>query len=202
MNQFDKIRAALEMFSWDVSQAERLGCAQKSRRSALDEALAALDELERAASEPVAWIIGKPTHGHEIGRYLAWNAGHVPYSVGSAAEPLYAAPPAAIAAAPQFVPAEVTDAAARKVFNAWIDARWRLNEGQDAKYGHAMIAVVREELGPSLGLVAIREPTEEECEQICAEYHGSGFDRELGVRVGRNMFDAVRAAMFPELDGK
>lgn len=81
-----KIRAALESIrSCDDVEGER------------DAALAALAELEKAAAEPVAWVIGKPTHGHEIGRYLAWNAGHVPHSVGSAAEPLYAAPPAPVA---------------------------------------------------------------------------------------------------------
>ena len=82
MTNIEKIREALRPYP---DEHERL------------EALAALAELERAAANPVAWIIGKPTHGHEIGRYLAWNAGHVPHSVGSAAEPLYAAPPAPVA---------------------------------------------------------------------------------------------------------
>lgn len=81
MNAYAKIRAALVLCDCETCT----------------EALAALADLERAAAEPVAWIICKPTHGHDIGRYLAWNAGHVPHSVGSAAEPLYAAPPAPVA---------------------------------------------------------------------------------------------------------
>ncbi len=60
---------------------------------------------------------------------------------------LYAVPPAPVAEMREVV---VTDEIARKVFNGWIDARWRLNEGQDTKYGHAMINVVRAELGPAL----------------------------------------------------
>lgn len=79
MTPFDKIRAAIDHYDDGVCK----------------EALSALAELERAAAEPVAWIICKPTHGHDIGRYLAWNAGHVPYSVGTAAEPLYTTPPPA-----------------------------------------------------------------------------------------------------------
>lgn len=97
------------------------------------------------------------------------------------------------AVSPQFVAGEVTDAVARKVFNAWIDARWRLNEGQDAKYGHAMINVVRSELGPALGLVEIREPTPEECERIDSMY--ASLDR---TSHGRAMFDACRAVMWPK----
>lgn len=85
MNAYAKIRAALEIMR-DMGWSG----------AALD-GLDALADLERAAAEPVAWIICKPTHGHDIGRYLAWNAGHVPHSVGSAAEPLYAAPPAPVA---------------------------------------------------------------------------------------------------------
>lgn len=85
MNAYAKIRAALEIMR-DMGWSG----------AALD-GLDALADLERAASEVVAWIIGKPTHGHDIGRYLVWNAGHVPHSVGGAAEPLYAAPPAPVA---------------------------------------------------------------------------------------------------------
>ena len=96
--------------------------------------------------------------------------------------------------------AVITDEVARKVFNAWIDARWRLNEGQDAKYGHAMINVVRAELGPALGLVEIREPTPEECERICTEYERL-LMRE-GTCGGRDAFDAVRAVMWPKSEGE
>jgi hypothetical protein len=85
VNAYAKIRAALEIMR-DMGWSG----------AALD-GLDALADLERAASEVVAWIIGKPTHGHDIGRYLVWNAGHVPHSVGGAAEPLYAAPPAPVA---------------------------------------------------------------------------------------------------------
>ena len=183
MKQIDTIRAALEMATGG----------RPSNIAAAQEALAALAELERA--EPVAWVIGKPTHGHEIGRYLAWNAGHVPHSVGSAAEPLYAAPPAPVA---EIREVEVTDAVARKVFNAWIDARWRLNEGQDVKYGHAMIAAVRSELGPALGLVELKEPTPEECERIYKHWEQKATGARPLCQSGMDMFDACRAVLWPK----
>jgi len=97
--------------------------------------------------------------------------------------------------------AVITDEVARKVFNAWIDARWRLNEGQDAKYGHAMINVVRAELGPALGLVEIREPTPEECERIDREWKRL-IDYTSENNSGRAMFRAVRAVMWPKSEGQ
>ncbi len=108
----------------------------------------------------------------------------------------YTAPPAPVA---EIREVAVTDEMARKVFNAWIDARWRLNEGQDTKYGHAMINVVRSELGPALGLVGLKEPTPEECERICTEYERL-LMRE-GTCGGRDAFDAVRAVMWPKSEG-
>jgi len=130
MNAYEKIRAALEQAGDYIRSdlaSERGAFEGHEGVSRIDEikadlasnaaALAALAELEKAASEVVAWIIGKPTHGHDIGRYLVWNAGHVPHSVGGAAEPLYAAPP---------VPAGMFTAE---------QMRAAYDEGQSNKYG-------------------------------------------------------------------
>lgn len=180
-NPYEAIRAALEIVR------------DEGWATIADAALLKLDELERAASEPVAYQYAHQYFGGaKIWRQeQRWN-GHT----SDEARALYAAPPAPVAEIREVV---VTDAVARKVFNAWIDARWRLNEGQDAKYGHAMIAAVRAELGPALGLVEIREPTPEECERICTEYERL-LMRE-GTCGGRDAFDAVRAVMWPKSEG-
>ena len=47
--------------------------------------------------EPVAFAVGRQTHGGDTGKYLEWNRGTTPKSVGEEAEPLYTAD--AIAAA-------------------------------------------------------------------------------------------------------
>lgn len=182
-------------------------------RTEADNGLAALAELERVAAPvptqeaiagAVADILGDAYHCTRA--WSAWSYGTMTeddfYSVSESDTPneiaakvagLYAAPPAPVV---EIREAVITDEVARKVFNAWIDARWRLNEGQDAKYGHAMINVVRAELGPALGLVEIREPTPEECERICTEYERL-LMRE-GTCGGRDAFDAVRAVMWPK----
>ena len=149
-------------------------------------------ELEKAAREPVAYCDGDNL---DIGIPLRFPAFTLPQAFADT--PLYAAPPAPVAEIRDVV---VTDAVARKVFNAWIDARWRLNEGQDVKYGHAMIAVVRAELGPSLGLVEIREPTDDECRNIWREAKANEGDGSK-VCAGRAMFDAVRDVMWPKSEG-
>lgn len=139
-------------------------------------ALADLAELEKATRVPVGNVIQEQDG----------STGVIWADVPAFGSKLYAAPP---------VPAVgVTDEVARKVFNAWIDARWRMNEGQDVKYGHAMIGVVQAELGPTLGLVAWREPTDDECREIFRAYKEHEGD---GSKVwnGRAMFNAVREVM-------
>jgi len=170
-NNIAKIRAALVMCDCPVC----------------DEALAARAELEKASKEPVGEVESSP-----FGLIPAVDTNKLKRGMK-----LYTTPPPAPVV--EIRDAVITDEVARKVFNAWIDARWRLNEGQDAKYGHAMINVVRAELGPALGLVEIREPTPEECERICTEY-----ERLLlreGTCGGRDAFDAVRAVMWPKSEG-
>lgn len=187
MKQIDTIRAALEMATGG----------RPSNIAAAQEALAALAELEKAAADPVAWVIGKPTHGHEIGRYLAWNAGHVPHSVGSAAEPLYAAPPAPVA---EIREVAVTDEMCERAYIG----KWRgvpelighEPDDEDRQWSREWLEAWRTELGPALGMVELKEPTPEECERICTEYERL-LMRE-GTCGGRDAFDAVRAVMWPK----
>ena len=206
MKQIDTIRAALEQAGEYIRSdlaSERGAFEGHEGVSRIDEikadlannaaALAALAELEKAAADPVAWVIGKPTHGHEIGRYLAWNAGHVPHSVGSAAEPLYAAPPAPVAEIREVV---VTDEMGKKVYEKWVCLPRRIGCSFAVSHGIDMIDAVRAELGPTLGLVELKEPTPEECERICTEYERL-LMRE-GTCGGRDAFDAVRAVMWPK----
>ena len=181
MNAYEKIRAALD-------------CIHGEDSGKYHAALAALAELERAAAEPVAWIICKPTHGHDIGRYLAWNAGHVPYSVGTAAEPLYTTPPPAPVAEmrePRKL-SEVTQEMCERVAASFYGAATFANgvEMNEA------LQLWRAELGPTLGIMEMREPTPEECERIYADWlHAETHGSTAGQRMGRAMFDAVRAVM-------
>lgn len=175
-NPYATIRAALESIRvCDDMTGER------------EAALAALAELEKASKESVGEVESSP-----FGLIPAVDTNKLKRGMK-----LYTTPPPAPVV--EIRDAVITDEVARKVFNAWIDARWRLNEGQDAKYGHAMINVVRAELGPALGLVEIREPTPEECERICTEYERL-LMRE-GTCGGRDAFDAVRAVMWPKSEG-
>ncbi len=113
---------------------------------------------------------------------------------------------AAIAAAPQFVAGEADDALCERIgrdcaevtVNAAImhaPARLPIDY---AAFGAGMIAAVRSELGPALGLVEIREPTPEECERICMCYLGLDSPPSFGAKLGREVFDAVSAVMWPK----
>ena len=181
-NNIAKIRAGLQPYVTDMDK---------------DEALAALAELEKAAAEPVAWIIGKPTHGHEIGRYLAWNAGHVPHSVGSAAEPLYAAPPAPAAEIREVVVTdEMCDSAYLRKWESQTSLSGAEPDDEDRQWAREWLAAWRAELGPALGLVEIREPTPEECDRM--ENQFTLMTMRLDTSGGRDMFDAVRAVLWPK----
>jgi len=62
MTPYDKIRAALELLEWRVLEAERNNQPIVATRRHLDEALAALAELERAAQTPAPFAeIREPT---------------------------------------------------------------------------------------------------------------------------------------------
>ena len=104
--------------------------------------------------------------------------------------------PAAIAAAPQLVAGEVTDDVAARVLTHFSNFPVRLSNAQN---GRDMIAAVRSELGPALGLVEIREPTPEECAAIHKEWmRAHGIEGYGAVCNGRAMFDACRAVLWPK----
>ena len=180
MNAYEKIRAALEQ----AYKERHEPCSVELR---IDEALAALAELERSAAEPVATVLGI---------VVEWT-GEQPPEAGTK---LYAAPPAPVAAATQFVAGEVAD---EMCDSAYI-SKWRGVPGlighepddEDRQWSREWLEAWRAELGPTLGLVALKEPTPEECERICTEYERL-LMRE-GTCGGRDAFDAVRAVMWPK----
>jgi len=181
-NPYATIRAALESIRvCDDMTGER------------EAALAALAELEKASKEPVGEVESSP-----FGLIPAVDTNKLKRGMK-----LYTTPPPAPVV--EIRDAVITDEVARKVFNAWIDARWRLNEGQDAKYGHAMINVVRAELGPALGLVEIREPTPEECADMAewfkSECQACCINPQESADYGRAIFDAVKIVMWPKSEG-
>ena len=164
----------------------------------IDEALATLAELERAAKEPVAWMwndeLGIP-HASAGSKRPVWleSSASAEYIKQANLRPLYAAPPAPVAEIREVV---VTDEMCARVGDAWYAGfgnRAAMASGRD------MIAAVRAELGPALGLVELKWPTPEECERICTEYERL-LMRE-GTCGGRDAFDAVRAVMWPKSEG-
>jgi len=159
------------------------------------DALAALAELERAASEPVAYQYAHPYFGGgKIWRQeQRWN-GHT----SDEARALYAAPPAPVA---EIREVEITDAMALRISEKYhgiqFEADFSVGLGRD------MIAAVRAELCPALGLVELKEPTPEECERIYAFWLSAEgcSGRTPGERMGGLMFNAVRAVMWPKSEG-
>jgi len=87
MNAYEKIRAALEQ----AYKERHEPCSVELR---IDEALAALSELEKAASEPVTYQYSHPSGGGKIWR----NEQHWNGYTSDEARALYAAPPAPVAA--------------------------------------------------------------------------------------------------------
>lgn len=71
------------------------------------------------------------------------------------------------------------------------------------EFARGVVRAVQRELGPTLGLVELKEPTPEECERICTEYERllmrectcGGRECTCG---GRDAFDAVRNVMWPK----
>lgn len=94
-------------------------------------------------------------------------------------------------ASPQFVAGVVTDDVAARVLTHFSNFPVRLSNAQN---GRDMIAAVRSELGPALGLVEIREPTPEKCDRI----KDAWINRQRCGDFGRAMFDAVHAVMRPK----
>lgn len=210
MNPYATIRAALELAGEYIRSdlaSERGAFEGHEGVSRIDEikidlannadALTALAELERAASEPVAYQYAHPYFGGgKIWRQeQRWN-GHT----SDEARALYAAPPAPVAEIRDVV---VTDEMCDRAYIG----KWRgvpelighEPDDEDRQWSREWLEAWRSELGPALGLVEIREPTPEECERICTEYERL-LMRE-GTCGGRDAFDAVRAVMWPKSEG-
>lgn len=197
MSAYDKIRAALEM-------ARELVPAGLGMPAYANEALAALAELEKAASEPVAW-----RYRYSDGKHgSAWLTNNNPPPKDDAAvadvQLLYAYPPAPVA---EIREAVVTD----EMCNRAYISKWRgvpelidhEPDDEDRQWAREWLSAWRAELGPALGLVEIREPTPEECERISMAYYD---DEALVDRdhrhLGKDMFIAVRAIMWPKESDK
>ena len=202
-----KIRAALEMARDYITSdlASERGAFEgyeglsrigeiKADIEANDDALAALAELERAAAVvdrskfvrgEICGCQARPTH--YVGEM------DCPWHKRGDGQP----PPAPVAEIREVV---VTDEMGKKVYEKWVCLPRRIGCSFAVSHGIDMIAAVRSELGPALGLVEIREPTPEECERICTEYERL-LMRE-GTCGGRDAFDAVRAVMWPKSEAK
>ena len=103
---------------------------------------------------------------------------------------------AAIAAAPQFVAGEVTEEMCQRVAASFYGADTFAN-GVEM---HEALQLWRKELGPALGLVEIREPSDDEC--IAINEHvlrAHGIEGCGAVLNGRVIFDAVAKWLKGEL---
>ncbi len=97
---------------------------------------------------------------------------------------------AAIAAAPKFDAVEVTQ---EMCWMVWQNIP-KANEDDPRAY----LAAWRAELGPALGLVEMREPTQEEGEAIYKHWEHAATGCRPLCQSGRDMFNAVRAVMWPK----
>ena len=97
---------------------------------------------------------------------------------------------AAIAAAPKFEAVEVTQ---EMCWMVWQNIP-KANEDDPRAY----LAAWRAELGPALGLVEMREPTQEEGEAIYKHWEHAATGCRPLCQSGRDMFNAVRAVMWPK----
>ena len=102
---------------------------------------------------------------------------------------------AMLAAAPAPPVVEVTDEACEIVW-------WYRIEHQNPSATAPMVArewltAWQRELGPTLGLVEIREPSDDECRDIWREAKANEGDGSK-VCAGRAMFNACRAVMWPK----
>ena len=97
---------------------------------------------------------------------------------------------AAIAAAPKFDAVEVTQ---EMCWMVWQNIP-KANEDDPRAY----LAAWRAELGPALGLVEMREPTQEDGEAIYKHWEHAATGCRPLCQSGRDMFNAVRAVMWPK----
>jgi len=186
MNAYTKIRAALEWGEGPI----------------FVEALAALAELERAASGPVAWMwndeLGIP-HASAGSKKPVWleSSASAEYIKQANLRPLYAAPPAPVS---EIREVEVTDEMAERAYiSKWRGVPELIDhepDDEDRQWAREWLSAWRAELGPTLGLVELKEPTPEECRRI--ENQFILMNMRLETSPGRDVFDSVRAVMFPQ----
>ena len=180
-----KIRAALESALARATSGSRV--------AELRDAIVALAELEKAAAEPVAWMwddeIGVP-HASAGSKKPVWleSSASAEYIKQANLRPLYAAPPAPVAEI-----REVVVVTRPMCHGAWARFWSESNSGDSCDQAMRWLEAWRAELGPTLGLVELKEPTPEECERIDRLYAAS--DR---TSHGRAMFNACRAVMWPK----
>ena len=168
---------------------------RKSMGDKRSKALAALAELEKAAAEPVAWMwndeIGVP-HASAGSKKPVWleSSASAEYIKQANLRPLYAAPPVPVA--------EIREAVVTRPMCHGAGARFwsEPNNGDSCDQALRWLEAWRSELGPALGLVEIREPTPEDCERM--ENQFTLMTMRLDTSGGRDMFDAVRAVMWPK----
>ena len=106
------------------------------------------------------------------------------------------------AAAPQFVAGEVDQRTLKNIYHRALNRIIEISEisgsnATAAEQACEWIAAVRSELGPALGLVEIREPSDDECRAIWREAKANEGDGSK-VCAGRAMFDACRAVLWPK----
>lgn len=100
------------------------------------------------------------------------------------------------AAAPQFVAGEVTRPMCH---GAWARFWSEPNTGDSCDQARRWLEAWRSELGPALGMVEIREPSDDECADIHQEWlNAHGIQGYGAVQNGRAMFNSVRAVMWPK----
>lgn len=103
---------------------------------------------------------------------------------------------AAAQPAPKFEAPEVTRPMCH---GAWARFWSEPNSGDSCDQAKRWLEAWRTELGPTLGLVELREPTDDDCREIARIYNnGVNFGDTLGAKLGRDAFDAVRDVMFPQ----
>lgn len=137
-NPYATIRAALESIRvCDDMTGER------------EAAIAALAELERAASGPVAWMwndeLGIP-HASAGSKKPVWleSSASAEYIKQANLRPLYAAPPAPVA--------EIREPTDDECRNIWREAKANEGDGSKVCAGRAMFDAVRDVMWPKEGL--------------------------------------------------
>ncbi len=190
MNAYDKIRAALEM-------ARELVPAGLGMPAYANEALAELAKLERAAAEPLFILTtgAIDSDGEQDDWDIECDSSRRLESF-CAAHPgdtvkLYAYPPTPVAGIREVVYA--TAEMASRVANSYFGT----DTPADMSDMMEVLGYWQRELGPTLGLVELKEPTPEECRDIWREAKANEGDGSK-VCAGRAMFDACRAVLWPK----